>query len=1013
MDPGAFWLAKLAAWTHAPAEKPLVLLRDPSGHEGGTVRRLRERLFGDGGLPNAVVDIVRKADRWAAAADRPQFPLAVDEQNVGARVDFTREPVLIHLLSGREYRIDEPLREQIPVADIKAVSLNHFNELIVIDGESVDYRRTFLSFWRNGPDSPHGALGVLWRLLPADTRVPTHSIWDHLQLTSALAGAMTADPTGTPALMVVSIGPVQSFIEQSRSTSDLWAGSHLLSRIVWEALEVVCETLGPDSVIYPSLLGVPLADRWLQAQDVQVFRPAERLRALHDGNPLFVASLPNRFLAIVPATSAHPLAQEMERRTRAWVGTQARRVIARLLQEAQVQDRSGAEASMVHQAERQLADFPEFHWAAVPWSLIREEREDIAEDRSPNCRRLNTDALEKVRGALCPGSKAGPLLGTDAWKVLSEPIAAGGVRFYSPNPGVLYPELHEVASRALAAVKATRRFTAAVETGYRCSLCGEREWLTDDEGHLHLTRAARGSYTLWARVSSKHPSWSRRSEHLCSLCALKRLWPLLVQEDPLFRFDNMDSTPVQRFVVSTHTMALVPTLDRLVDMVAGDRKTPSSDAMNRLLALTDQVSPQEFVALPRKLAHRLGTLGESAKAVRRIPLLLEAAAEEEGADEEATEVARLIKKATGVGPERYYSLVLLDGDRLGAWLAGNDRRLQTQFECSWHPSVKSLARELAKGSNDLDRYLNQARPSSPARHMFISRALNGYSLHLARVVVEDIFNGKLIYAGGDDLLAMVAIDVLLDVLSVLRHVYSGLELPERLRPPVLDSANDFVWLRKERRLLATMSCRATLSAGAVIAHHSAPLGSVLRTLREAERGAKNHNNGARDAFQIVLLKRAGGRSVFTSSWFPPSGSDAASETPSGPRRLVTTELLVSLRDALSATVARRAAYQVLGWLQGVGESWRDAEGLTALLAYELGRHQRPVVGPGGESSGLPAQKTFDGALSATREDRQRKIRDLAADLVRASVTEAATSVEYIQNAVMLAEFLAREGRTGA
>ena len=42
------WLAKLAAWTHDPAEKALVLLRDPAGNEGGTVRELQQALFPSG-----------------------------------------------------------------------------------------------------------------------------------------------------------------------------------------------------------------------------------------------------------------------------------------------------------------------------------------------------------------------------------------------------------------------------------------------------------------------------------------------------------------------------------------------------------------------------------------------------------------------------------------------------------------------------------------------------------------------------------------------------------------------------------------------------------------------------------------------------------------------------------------------------------------------------------------------------------------------------------------------------
>ena len=66
------WLAKLAAWTHDPAEKALVLLRDPAGHEVWHVRELQQALFPDGLGPLAAH--VKRADHWASAADRPQFP---------------------------------------------------------------------------------------------------------------------------------------------------------------------------------------------------------------------------------------------------------------------------------------------------------------------------------------------------------------------------------------------------------------------------------------------------------------------------------------------------------------------------------------------------------------------------------------------------------------------------------------------------------------------------------------------------------------------------------------------------------------------------------------------------------------------------------------------------------------------------------------------------------------------------------------------------------------------------
>lgn len=262
----SLWQAKLAAWTHDPAEKPLVLMHDPAGHEGGTVAALRQAIFGAKDLPKEIADAVKKADRLAAAADRPQWPRREEDGLYASwtRVTFTDNPVLIHPLSGEEYRLAK--LDDIEAAAIKAVSTDHFKKLIVYeeDKTTVDARRTALAFWRFGPDKPAPDVGALWGLLPADTRVPDHTIWSHLDLSSALSSAFHADPNGHPALLSVSFGPVQDFIAQARTTSDLWAGSHLLSRIAWEGLKVVCEECGPDCVLFPQLRGIPLVDLWLR-----------------------------------------------------------------------------------------------------------------------------------------------------------------------------------------------------------------------------------------------------------------------------------------------------------------------------------------------------------------------------------------------------------------------------------------------------------------------------------------------------------------------------------------------------------------------------------------------------------------------------------------------------------------------------------------------------------------------------------------------------------------------------
>ncbi|RQW78694.1 MAG: hypothetical protein EHM62_07245, partial [Methylococcus sp.] len=95
MSNDILWQTKLAARIHDPAEKALVLLRDPAGHENGTSAALKRLLGLDQpadnidpdnaealstvlfrkGLPLDIYRKIRRADWWAAAADRPQWPM--------------------------------------------------------------------------------------------------------------------------------------------------------------------------------------------------------------------------------------------------------------------------------------------------------------------------------------------------------------------------------------------------------------------------------------------------------------------------------------------------------------------------------------------------------------------------------------------------------------------------------------------------------------------------------------------------------------------------------------------------------------------------------------------------------------------------------------------------------------------------------------------------------------------------------------------------------------------------
>lgn len=976
------WQTKLAAWIHDPAEKALMLLRDPAGHEGGTVRKLRQQLFPDG-IPAALKQHIHQADRWAAAADRPQFPQDQDggRYQKWTQVNFAEQPVLKHPLTGEEYDLK---KMELEPAQLKAISTDHFQRFIVRDNGAVDWKKTALAFWRFGPESPASDLGALWQLLPADTRVPDHTIWNHLDLTSAFASAFAGDPERNPALLAMSFGPVQDFIAQARTTSDLWAGSHLLSRLAWEGLKVICKELGPDAVIFPQLRGVPQMDLWLLKEielPERYFAGADWLNRQTDANPLFAAALPNKFVAIVPAASGAELARQITAAVRAWVKEQAEAALKALLKTDGMIDAPDLYARA--QITTQLDNFPEVHWALVPFAPLAR---DIGQG-------VDVKELEAAQEPFRPVGDKGFLDG-NAWKLLNRELKVDGARFYHPNPGVLYPALYDLLDRMQAAAKAVRPFPQLEQTGYRCSLCGEREWLTTDREQLALPPGERK--TLWTVVAERKPAWARKGEHLCGPCALKRLWPSLFVGE----IEDLLDQDMRRYVVSTHTMALATSLWNWLQGRAG-----KTDIMDRDVGkLAGQIEgATERAALPRKMADEL-RWGQYPAHVRRIaerlPAWLDTLREaEDSVDEEALQgVNGSIEKVLGQKPEAYYALIMLDGDKMGAWLSGDDN-YSLAYQDTWHPQIRtSIAGKFQQA--DLQSYAKAKRPVSPARHIAISSALNSFALHLAPYIVETMCKGKLIYAGGDDVLAMVSVDDLLPALALLRLAYSGV-FPT-------GTATDHAWrllgvddnrldIRKGHvllrdRLYRVMGGKATASAGAVIAHHSAPLGAVLRQLRDAEKQAKNR--GGRDAFAIRVLKRSGGRVELVSRWF--GNLDPAQDQESTP-----IGMLLCLREMLdNPQLSRRVAYLAQSWLPQLPPPGEFSDPvlyeklLADNLAYQFAR----------QCQGDDKQRAID---------LGRGLGKLAVDLATSSSRseeDKRTAADLIHDFLAVAEFLAREGR---
>jgi len=321
---------------------------------------------------------------------------------------------------------------------------------------------------------------------------------------------------------------------------------------------------------------------------------------------------------------------------------------------------------------------------------------------------------------------------------------------------------------------------------------------------------------------------------------------------------------------------------------------------------------------------------------------------------------------------------MLDGDRMGAILSGVgdvDDPSAIPYHDSFHPQVRAGFDQHAAGHPLIQAYGRQKRPISPNRHLAISGALNDFSQTVVRHIVEEEYLGRVIYAGGDDVLAMLPVADLLPVMQRLRQAYSG-EDPDHEggTHQGLTLQNGFAALKvrrggKERlKLMRMMGRNATASCGAVIAHHQAPLGAVLRELRAAEQRAKHE--GGRDAFSIVVIKRSGGALRLTEKWGEPV-------------RLLN-HLIAFLR---AEGVSRRAVYHTLEWLHDLPDPGEDSGMLESLLGYQL------------------ARQADDKSLKAQAPGLARRLAALTA-------AQSRDRLKWLENFLTVGEFLARETRAG-
>lgn len=203
----------------------------------------------------------------------------------------------------------------------------------------------------------------------------------------------------------------------------------------------------------------------------------------------------------------------------------------------------------------------------------------------------------------------------------------------------------------------------------------------------------------------------------------------------------------------------------------------------------------------------------------------------------------IVAKRTAQGPApAYYAVLMLDGDDLGKWLRGE---LLPKLGTVYADRILAYFRSLQ--SPDVARALDARRPLGPGIHAALSEALTNFALHFVPAIVEhEDHRGTLVYAGGDDVLALLPNRRAIACARALREAYrkeyaTGKDGVERL----------------------LMGRAATVSAGLVVAHYKEDLRLVLEQARAAERQAKL---AGRDALALRICRRSGEHSSAVVPW---------------------------------------------------------------------------------------------------------------------------------------------------
>jgi CRISPR-associated protein Cmr2 len=888
-----YWQAKIWGLLHDPIFKALY---DNNGR-GGTgwwdkLPAMREWVDLPPEQKDKLINYVKLADQISSASDRGAIG------NLEIPVDYNTSGLeLSHLLSGAKQPSwqTKPDRHQ-QVADLRGERRKQYlqeEEQRILDSIPVnirdgDARQLFWWLWRCLPvaacqqfDSDPSLL-----LMPAETRLPDGSIWSHSSMTSAVAGAIIGydmtmaefqaiDPQqlwykaySHPYLVSFTFTPVQELIKASRKMRDFWAGSWILHYISAHISWKLAQKYGPDSLLYPSLFDQPLIDSWL-------LRDYPNFETWIDRPPidsLLTAGFPNVLVLVLPKAKVAAAMQFAEQELKEVWRKLGNDVFTELGESRWLRGLQENSSTWNGWLDTQWQTY----WTGVPIGVEEESLKNakILQDPSTlstedaifaqhwaNNLNRHYDLSSESLAGLSDRGRSRELFQQeeiDLLRAIHANLQRQNRRGFSANIGSWWGYIFDTTRLNLGAVKNARTWQLPTVFSTRSTVSGigaavypsdRNDWASEQDVK-----------DFWQKP---HANLFNGSEQLNATEVVKRglhqILPKLLgvkERDLSLAYPDL-TAGVAGYLNIQDKEERDRRIERYINACQDVRTYITTEGLNSndlnvkwgipwVEKQTDleKYPPPELKQYPPRLINASWLVEDFNLSTEELP-------------SRRTKLESLVKNTyPSNNPTDWYVLAAGDGDGMSDWLKGINMENYREY-------IPQALKDMLTIGSRFDEFLKIPKRMGPSTHNALSRALLDFSNRLLPYLTQQRYAGRLIYGGGDDVLAYTNLWEWDKWVWDVRQCFRGAEDD---RAEFGNTGDYWRWLGDKPpagltdRPLFTMGQKATISFGMTIAHQSTPMAIALEQLWEAEASAKEHlappqdgERQAKDAIEIRVI----------------------------------------------------------------------------------------------------------------------------------------------------------------